>query len=378
MNIIAKVIKYEGDNSVFVWKHYCEDFNTSSQLIVHESQEAVFFMNGQALDLFGAGRYTLETQNIPLLRNIINIPTGGKTPFHCEVYFINKTQQMAIKWGTDSQVQYMEPTYHFPLQIGASGEMVLSVDDSRKLLVKIVGTERVLTQKGLTQKFRSFLMSKIKPYIAKTMQEARFTIFEADSHMDELSESLHQMLMPDFMEYGINLEHFFVTSIAKPDGETAYERFKDLHIRQYSDVAEAQLKQQVSIIDEQTAKQRRIIEAEGIAAKRQLEGYTYQQERGFDVAEKVAENEAVGEFTNLGVGLGTMTGVGGAVGGMVGGMMNDTMSQVNSSVPQQSGTSSDNVSQFKQRLEKLLMMKDMGILTEEEFNQQKLKLMESI
>ena len=87
---IADIIKYEGDNSTFIWKHPCEDFNTTTQLIVHESQEAIFFANGQALDLFGAGRHTLETQNIPLLRKIINIPTGGETPFHCEVYFINR------------------------------------------------------------------------------------------------------------------------------------------------------------------------------------------------------------------------------------------------------------------------------------------------
>ncbi len=148
---IIDVIKYEGDNSTFVWKHPCEDFNTSSQLIVHESQEAVFFLNGQALDLFGPGKHTLETNNIPIARRILNIPTGGVSPFHCEVYFINKTDQMAIKWGTDSKVQYIEPTYKFPLSIGANGEMVLSVADSRKLLVKLVGTERILTQAALTQ-----------------------------------------------------------------------------------------------------------------------------------------------------------------------------------------------------------------------------------
>ena len=118
---IADIIKYEGDNSTFVWKHPCEDFNTSSQLIVHESQEALLYMNGQALDLFGQGRHTLETENIPLLRRLINIPTDGKTPFHCEIYFINKTEQMAIRWGTDSKVQYVEPTYGFPLEIGANG-----------------------------------------------------------------------------------------------------------------------------------------------------------------------------------------------------------------------------------------------------------------
>lgn len=365
---LAKIIKYEGDNTTFVWKSPIQDFNTMSQLIVHESQEALFFMNGQALDLFGPGRHTLETQNIPLLRRAISIPTGGRTPFHCEVYFINKTQQMAIKWGTDSQVQYMEPTYHFPLQIGASGEMVLSVNDSRKLLVKVVGTERILTQPELTQKFRSFLMSKIKPYIAKTMQQASFTIFEADSHMGEISSELHQLLIPDFSEYGITLEHFFVTSIAKPDGETAYENFKDLHIRQYSDVAEAQLKQQVGIIDEETEKKRRIIEAEGIAEKRRIEGYTYGQERGFDVAEKVAENEGAGNFSSLGIGLGMMGGVAGAVGRTAG----DAINQISGTAQQ------DSMAIFKQKIEKLMMMKEMGMLTDEEFNQQKMKLMDEI
>ena len=87
---IAEVIKYEGDNSTFIWKHPSEDFNSMTQLIVHESQEAIFFMNGQALDLFGPGRHTLETQNIPLLGKIFNKITGNNNAFHCEVYFINK------------------------------------------------------------------------------------------------------------------------------------------------------------------------------------------------------------------------------------------------------------------------------------------------
>ena len=72
MGKIADIIKYEGDNSTFIWKHECEDFNSMTQLIVHESQEAIFFMNGQALDLFGPGRHTLETQNIPLLGRLFS------------------------------------------------------------------------------------------------------------------------------------------------------------------------------------------------------------------------------------------------------------------------------------------------------------------
>ena len=169
MDTIAQIIKYEGDNSTFIWKHPCEDFNSLSQLIVHESQEAVFFMNGQALDLFGPGRYTLETQNIPRLGKILNRTTGDESPFHCEVYFINKTEQMAIRWGTDSKVQFVEPTYGFPVSIGASGEMSLRATDSRKLLVKLVGTENDLSQEKIVRYFRAFLMTKVKSYIAQTI-----------------------------------------------------------------------------------------------------------------------------------------------------------------------------------------------------------------
>ena len=140
MTQIAELIKYEGDNSTFIWKHPCEDFNSLTQLVVHESQEAIFFMNGQALDLFGPGRYTLETQNVPRVGKFLNRLAGDETPFHCEVYFINKTVQMAVKWGTDSKIRFLDPSLGIPFEIGACGEMNLTVSDSRKLLIKLVGT----------------------------------------------------------------------------------------------------------------------------------------------------------------------------------------------------------------------------------------------
>ncbi len=328
---IVEIIKYEGDNSTFVWKHPKEDFNTTSQLIVHESQEAIFFLNGQPLDLFGSGRYTLDTQNIPLLRHIINLPTGGVSAFHCEVYFVNKVEQMAIPWGTDSKVQYVEPTYGFPISIGAGGEMSLRVEDSRKLLVKLVGTESFLGREKLVSFFRAFLMSRVKTYIAQTFKTNKINIFEVDEQLNSFSDELKEKLIPDFAEYGIALERFFVTRIVKPDGEAQYEKFKDLHFRKYADIAEAKIRQQVGVIDQQTETQKMVIESQGIAQKRQIEGYTYQQERGFDVAEQLAQNEGAGSFSSAGIGLGVMAGVGGAVGSSVGGMFNDAFTGINNS-----------------------------------------------
>lgn len=333
---IAQIIKYEGDNSTFIWKHPCEDFNTTTQLIVHESQEAVFFMNGQALDLFGPGRYTLETENIPLLRKITSISTGGVTPFHCEVYFINKTEQMAISWGTSSKVQYIEPTYGFPISIGASGEMALSVADSRKLLIKLVGTERVLERSQIATYFRAFLMTRVKTYIAQEMKASSLNIFEIDEHLEEFSSSIKSKLDADFLEYGINLKKFFVTTIVKPDGDSQYERFKDLHFRQYADIAEAKLRQKTEIIDAETAAQKTVIDSKAQATKRQQEGYTYAQERGFDVAEGAAKNEGgAGNFAGMGIGLGMMAGVGSTVGGAVNNAVGGAFAGINTEQQQQ-------------------------------------------
>lgn len=373
MSNTAEIIKYEGDNSTFIWKHPCEDFNSLTQLIVHESQEAIFFMNGQALDLFGPGRYTLETQNIPKIGKVLNRATGDKTPFHCEVYFINKTEQMSVKWGTDSKVTYIEPSYGFPISIGASGEMSLRAENSRKLLLKLVGTENCLGQQKLVSFFRAFLMTRVKTYIAQYMKNNAVSVFEIDEHLTAFSEALHGRLAPDFADYGIALERFFVTQVVKPDGERQYEKFKELHFRQYADIAEAKLRQQTDLIYAQTEAQKVVIDSQAQATKRAQEGYTYAQERGFDVAEKVAQNEAVGQFTNMGVGLGTMAGVGSAVGGMVGNAVGDAMNATAQPAQPDGGMEA-----FKAKVEKLNIMKDSGLITEQEFADMKAKLLSDI
>ena len=205
---IAEVIKYEGDNSTFVWKHPSEDFNNLTQLIVHESQEAIFFMNGQALDLFGPGRYTLETQNIPKIGGLLNRTTDGETPFHCEVYFINKTVQMAIKWGTDSKVRYIDPDSGVPLELGASGSMNMQVSDSRKLLIKLVGTMNGIAwndegagfTKSLQNSFRPMISTAVKSTLSPVIKSQNINILEVDEHLDEIGKELHKRILPEFDE----------------------------------------------------------------------------------------------------------------------------------------------------------------------------------
>ena len=137
---LASIIKYEGDADTLIWKHPIKDFNMGSQLIVHESQEAVFFRNGQALDLFGAGRYTLETQQLPILEKLYKLPTDTEETFHSEVYYINLAYLMAVKWGTAEKVRMIDPSTGAPISIGARGMLNFKVVDSRKRTIPTIST----------------------------------------------------------------------------------------------------------------------------------------------------------------------------------------------------------------------------------------------
>lgn len=308
MGNIAEIIKYEGDNSTFIWKHPCEDFNSLTQLIVHESQEAVFFMNGQALDLFGPGRYTLETQNIPEIGRRLRKTTGGETPFHCEVYFINKTVQMGIKWGTAERVRFIEPTLGIPLSIGASGEMNLMVSDSRKLLVSIVGTmngiawgERGLGfTKSLQNSFRPLISTAVKTHLANSIKTKNINLFEIDENLEALSEELRKNIAPGFEAYGLTIPQFYISTIDLPEDDRNFKQLRDLHtVSLQTKIAEAEATVKAAQAETQasvTAAQRRIAMEEQTT---KTEVAKREAERNLEVAKRKAEQDLIEAQTKV-------------------------------------------------------------------------------
>ncbi len=233
---LASIIKYEGDNDTFIWKHPIEDFNYGSQLIVHESQEAIFFKDGQALDLFGPGRYTLETQQLPLLEKVYKLPTDTEGTFHSEVYFINKTVQMGIKWGTPDKVRFIDPLTGVPLELGASGSINMLVSDSRKLLVKLVGTmsgiawgEKDDFTKSIQDSFRPLIANAVKTSLPSVIKDGAIDILEIDEKIDVISEKLKENILPGFEEYGLTIPQFYVTSVVLPEDDPNFKRIRELH-----------------------------------------------------------------------------------------------------------------------------------------------------
>lgn len=300
---VFDVIKYEGPNDVFVWKFPGEDFNTLSQLIVHESQEAVFFKDGQALDLFGAGRYTLHTQNIPLIRRAVNIPFNGESPFHCEVYFINKVVSMDVLWGTNSPIPIQDASYGVIIPVRANGQFAVRVVDSKKLLLKLVGTIEEFNQSTLKKYFKGILLTNIKDYIATQFAQNKVSFLEIHSHLKEIAKGIRNDLADEFIQYGIELVNFSINEITPPEDDPSYLRLKNA-------------------LDKK--------------AEMSVMGYDYQQERAFNVLDRAAENEgSSADIMGAGMGLGMGINIGNVLGGTMGGAMTNVQPNMQSIVSEQ-------------------------------------------
>lgn len=374
----ASVIKYEGDNDTLVWKHPIEDFNMGSQLIVHESQEAIFFKDGQALDLFGAGRYTLETQQLPLIEKIYNLPTDTEGTFHSEVYFVNLATRMANKWGTDTKVRMFDPTSGLHVELGASGEYSLRVINSRKLLLKLVGTSSSLTHDELMHGdrafFRSLVVAQVKSYLAQVIKESNISVLEIDAHLMTLSESLRQRINIVLEEYGLLMPEFFVARIVTPDEDPNFRRMKEQYAAEYLQVRDEEIRRKTAeaaaqrkTVEAETEARMKIIEAQGDAEALKIKamaeadayraqalaeaeemrakGYTYQQETARMIGMETMQNGitgsggdggsgimgSIGDLAGLGISLGAV----GSVMGMTKEVMNpimETTSQLGKSI----------------------------------------------
>lgn len=440
---IADLIKYEGDNSFFIWKHPDEDFNTMTQLIVHESQEAVFMLNGQALDLFGPGRYTLETQNLPRLGKVLKLTAGRATPFHCEVYFVNKTEQMAIKWGTPDKVRFIDPLTGVPLELGASGEMSLAVADARKLLVKLVGTMRGIAwddgpgfTKSLQNSFRPLITAAVKGNLGAVIKDNAIDILEVDEKLDLISDVLGTKIREGFEDYGVTVPSFFVTHVVLPEEDPNFKRIRELHTitlqtryiqaeatvktaqaqseAQYRTAQEqsraaieaarreAELQKQMTEVEvAKREAERKVIAAQAEAQAQRLaglteaeimaaKGYTQKDVLQAEVQKSYAQaigsmgpdvvnggsggSGIVGDMLGLGVGMAAASTIAPQIGSIFQGMKPQTPADA----PAPAAAPADDMAAFKAKVEKLTMMKDAGLITEEEFQKHKADLLASI
>jgi len=188
------------------------EIKLGAQLVVQEAQEAVLFRDGKALDVFGPGRHTLSTQNIPLLGKIIGAPFGGKSPFRVAVVFVNKRTFIDQKWGTREPVVFRDSELGM-VRLRAFGTYAYRVQDSQLFVNTVVGSQGLFETIQLQDFYRDVIVSRLNDLLGETLD----TIFDLPKFYDEMGTAAKARVTEDFAKYGVDLTDFYINSVTPPD-----------------------------------------------------------------------------------------------------------------------------------------------------------------
>lgn len=266
-----------------VWKYPKEGITLGSVLTVRESQEAYFFKNGVLCDKFTAGRHTLSSQNLPILNKLVNLPSGGKTTFLAEVWFISKLEKRNMLWGTGG-MRIIDPYFQIPVKVSSRGQYGVRINDGALFLKKLVGTMKISNTSVIERQFRSDVIEGVKVSTARYLKVEGLNINELGTEYRKLARFIANDIQETFDEYGIELLNFNIEDIDIDENDAGYKKVM-----------------------------------EGVAENARLKqlGVNYIQQKQIDIAQTAAGNEGAGNFMGAGMGLG----VGQQMGQMVVGAM---------------------------------------------------------
>ncbi|HOK88317.1 MAG TPA: SPFH domain-containing protein [Fervidobacterium sp.] len=286
---LIDVIKYDGPEPDskgqptpwLVYKFPSESLKLGSQLIVRPGQEAIFLKEGIALDVFGPGRHTLSTANLPILEKLVNLPFGGTTPFTAEVYFVNKTARLDIKWGTPDPIQVEDPKYGVIVRVRGFGRFGIRISNSRNFVTQIVGAlnqAQIMDYEEVINYFKGLVIESFKTIVANLIVNKRVSVLDIATLLNSISVSCQEKITSEFDRFGIETLNFFIESVNIPEEDMT--KLKEI----------LQEKAQFEILGDER----------------------YTKKRAFDVLDKAASNEGAGGTagTGLGLGLGMSLGIG--------------------------------------------------------------------
>ena len=288
---LIDVVKCEMSDNELCKKFPSNDLRMGSQLIVYPSQIAFFVKGGTIYDDFETGTYTLKASNIPLLNKVINLPFGGNSPFQAEVWFVNLTTKLDIKWGTNASIQLEDPKYNIIVPVRAFGQYGVKVTEPKIFLKTLIGNMSDFSTEKVDRYFKGKMLSLLNALIAKKVASDGISILEINTHLVEMSEYCNTEINVSFEKYGLELVDFSIVSINFPEDDPSFVKLKA---------------------------------AKDLAARLKIAGRdVYQMERSFDVLETAAGNEGtMGQMVGMGAGLGVGMGVGSSMSNIASQMIN--------------------------------------------------------
>ncbi len=306
------------------------DIKMGAQLIVQDTQTAVFYKDGKALDVFGAGRHTLTTANIPFLTKLLSLPFGFNSPFQAQVYYVSMKKFIDLKWGTKSPINFRDSELSF-VQLRASGKFSMRVKDPQLFINEIVGTQGKYTTNEIEDYLRDSIVSRLNTVLGKNLK----TVFDLGQYYPQIETGIKAEVTDFFNSMGIELTDLIIVGIVPPDEV-----------------------------------QEKINERSSMGAIGNLD--QYMKFKTAMAMEKAAENPGGGGTAGLGVGLGA---------GMT--MANMMMGSMQQQQPQNQQQQNNPPVQQSQddvlaTIEKLAKLKDAGALTQEEFDAKKKDLLSKL
>jgi membrane protease subunit (stomatin/prohibitin family) len=183
-----------------------------AQLIVRESQSAIFFRDGRALDTFGPGRHTLSTLNIPLLTRALSLPTGFKSPFQAEVLFVNGKTFANQKWGTAEPILFRDEELQM-VRLRSFGIYSFRVTHPQVFANTLVGTVGELSTGGVASFFKNLIVAHTADFLGEHLR----TLLDLPQLYSELAAGIEAHVISDFAKYGVAISDFKILSISPPD-----------------------------------------------------------------------------------------------------------------------------------------------------------------
>jgi len=307
-----------------------------SQLIVEESQQAVFFRDGKALDTFGPGRHTLATQNVPILASIFGIPFGGTSPFQAAVFFVSTKTFLDLKWGTKEPVTFRDQDLSM-VRLRAFGKFAVRVTNAQVFVNTVVGSRGLYSTEGVEDYFRDVIVARLTDVLGENLT----SIFDLPKLYDELAMALKARVADDFGKYGIELTDLYLGAITPPE--------------------EVQ-----KLIDERS----------GMGAIGDMNAYMK-----FKTARAIGDAAAQpggGAGSTVGAGLGI--GMGAGLGAMLPGMMRDAMAGggTGAAPAAPAAAAAPAASPMAEKLRQLKGLLDEGLISQEEFNAKRQKLLDEM
>jgi membrane protease subunit (stomatin/prohibitin family) len=288
-----------------------------SQLTVRESQEAVFFRDGKALDVFGPGRHILKTQNVPVVGKwVTSFGYGENSPFRAEVVFVGKQLFANLKWGTSEPILFRDSELN-AVRLRSFGSYSIQVNDTILFVNKFVGTKGLFATNSIEDYLKGIIVSKLNTILGNELK----SVFDISKRIDQLNLILRTELQTDFDGLGLQIHDFYIQSISVPD--------------------EVQ-----KIIDSRS----------GMGIVGNLDQYMK-----FKIANAIGDAAQNNEGTNAGLGIGAGLGMGMILPNLI----NQNSQQINNE-------------SISDKLKKLKELLDIGAITQIEFDEKKKELLKQL